>query len=58
MKNKIQSAKDEVRKRVDEVSDPKEMSKAEYKEFLEELISDLEGSLDCVKQELEDEQEG
>lgn len=37
---------------------PSFCSKEQYKEALEELISMLEGSLECVKEELEAEDEG
>jgi len=32
----------------------KDMSQEEYKDFLENIISDLESRLDCVNEELED----
>lgn len=52
-----ESAFETVMKAIDEVTDPKKMTKAEYRDFLEELMSDLEGRLDAVMRELEEEEE-
>lgn len=40
---------------IDQVTDPKRMSKSEYKDLLEEVAAEIEGRLDAVKDELRDE---
>lgn len=42
MSSSVDKALEEVKKLVEEVTDPSRMSKDEYREFLDELISDLE----------------
>jgi len=37
--------------------DPKKMTKREALNFLEELVADLEGSIDALKDELRDDEE-
>lgn len=49
---------DDVQRVIDEVTDPEKMSKTAYKEFLEQLMSDLEGRLDGVTRELEEDGDG
>lgn len=43
----------QVKDLIDEVTDDSEMSKAEYKEFLEELKTEVDTRLEAVTQELE-----
>lgn len=43
-------------KHIDEIADPENgMDKSEYKDFLEELIGDLEGRYESILEELGDE---
>jgi polyhydroxyalkanoate synthesis regulator phasin len=46
---------DELIEKLDEIVDPKNMSKEEYRDFLEELIGDLKVRLEAVEMELEEE---
>lgn len=47
----------EVIEIVDEVTSPAQMTKREYKDFLEELIGSLEARLGAVREELRNEGE-
>jgi len=42
-------------KHVEELSEPKEMSKREYKDFLHRIIEECEIRIECVETELADE---
>lgn len=52
----VEKAVREVENLIDEVTSPKRMSKTEYRDFLEELGSSIDGRLDAVKEELRDEE--
>ena len=56
--SKITKALDAVKSTIDREGDPKRMTKAEYKDFLEEIETEVEGRLDGVKAELKEEDEG
>lgn len=57
MSKKVENAVEQVRELVEKLSDPSEMSLRDYQEFLEDVMSDLEGKLDCVNKDLEDEED-
>lgn len=42
---------EQVRDTVDRVTDPKRLSREDYKELLEELIEDLQSRLECAEEE-------
>lgn len=52
MSKKISDAFEAVIKKLDEVSDPKELTKREYHDLLEELAGNLEGRIEAVVEEL------
>jgi hypothetical protein len=53
MSKKVKKAFEVVRNSLDEESEPEKLTKLEYKELLEELLSDLEGRLEAVDEELD-----
>lgn len=52
----MQKAMEAVRDVIAEEGDPKKMSKAEFKEFLEEIDTDITGQLEAVTEELENDE--
>lgn len=52
----VKQASERVIETLDEVSVAPNMSKLEYQELLQELASDIEARLDCVNDELKEEQ--
>ncbi len=54
MSKKLSKAIEAVFEVIDEEGNPKNMSKAEYLEFLEEISGDLDMRMDAVRQELEE----
>ena len=53
MSKKVKNAFEAVRNCLDDESDPKKLTKLEYKELLEELLVDIEGRLEAVDEELD-----
>jgi polyhydroxyalkanoate synthesis regulator phasin len=51
----MSEAAEKVYKFIDDVTDPKIMTKEEYRDFLGELIDDLNGRLEAVVDELGEE---
>jgi len=51
----MSEATEKVYKFIDDVTDPKIMTKEEYRDFLGELIDDLNGRLEAVVDELGEE---
>jgi hypothetical protein len=50
----VTQAVERVIEKLDEVSEPSNMSKVEYRELLEELSGAIEARLDCVADELKE----
>jgi hypothetical protein len=53
MSKKIDAAVEAVRDEIDRQADPKLMTLEEYDEFLDSLGSEIEGRVDCRKEEKE-----
>lgn len=50
------SPTEQVSALVDKLGDPSKMSKAQWVEFLEEVMTDCEGKLDAAREELAEEE--
>lgn len=52
----MSEASDAISKAIDDASGPDKMSKKEALEFLEEIASDLEGKIDALRGEIQNEE--
>ncbi len=55
MNKKVSNAFEAVRDLIDDEGNPKNMSKEEYLEFLEEISADLDARMEAVREELAEE---
>lgn len=55
MSRAAKDARETILRKVDELTEPSRMSKAEAKDLLEELCADLEGRIECLKEEMANE---